>query len=218
MIVVLGRPMIGPAPVDADADRTALAGLASAVALEAARRGGSVELVGSVGDDPDGDRAIVELGRGGVGHAAVLRDPAGVTPGGVASGPRPRLDAGDVELGLRYLPDCRVVVVAEVLPDDAAAAAAEGARYHGAALVAVIEQGSTPPRAFADGATVLELPTIEGPPTDDVSPAGPGADDPGSAFAALVAAYAVGLDRGDAADAAFAAAVKDARWDRSGDG
>jgi hypothetical protein len=218
MIVVLGRPMIRPAPAGLGDDRIDLTGLASRIALETARRGGRVELVGSVGDDPDGDRAIVELGRGGVGHAAVLRDPAGVTPGGTVTGPQPRLDAGDVELGLRYLPDCRVVVVAEALPDDAAAAAAEGARYHGAALVAVVVRGSTPPRAFADGATVLELPTTEDPSPDSPAAEDPGQDDPGDAFAALVAAYVVALDRGEDAALAFEAAVREARWDRSSDG
>jgi hypothetical protein len=217
MIVVLGRPMIRPPLAGSSDERVAVTGLAARIALGVASRGGAVELVGSVGDDPDGDRAIVELGRGGVGHAAVLRDPAGVTPGGTGIGPAPRLDAGDVELGLRYLGDCRVIVVAEPLPDDAAAAAAEGARYHGAALVAVVEPGTNPPRVLAEGATVLELPAVE-----DQAPGGgpddPAPDEPGHAFAELVAAYAVRLDRGEPPETAFGAAVNEARWDRSSDG
>jgi hypothetical protein len=212
MIVVLGRPGIRR---DAASGQIALDGLAATIAVEVARRGSAVELVGSVGDDPDGDRAIVELGRGGVGHAAVLRDPAGVTPGASASGASPRLDAGDVELGLRYLPECRVVIVAEPLPDAALGAAAEGASYHGAALIVLVEPGVSLPKAIASDATVLELPAVEEPAADSAVEGG-SADGPGEAFGSLVAAYAVGLDRGDPADAAFDAATSDTRWDRAG--
>ena len=66
------------------------------------------------------------LGVAGVGHAALLRDPAGVTPrvdsDGIETGaPLARLDAADIDLGLRYVPDCRVLVVADPLDERAPA-------------------------------------------------------------------------------------------------
>src|SRR5687768_9936471 len=120
MIVVVGRPGLGP---NGQLDR-----LTARIAFAAAGAGGEVELVGSIGDDAEGDDVVVALGRVGIGHAAILRDPAGSTP--VASAPGepgderdhmrlPRLDAGDVDLGLRYLPECRVLIAAEPLPEDA---------------------------------------------------------------------------------------------------
>ena len=113
------------------------AGTASRVALAAARGGRSVQLVGKTGDDATADAIVLDLARGGVGHVALLRDPANPTP--VEAGPPddlaaatedidgareaeagdaallaiPALEAADVDLGLRYLTDYRVVVLAE---------------------------------------------------------------------------------------------------------
>ena len=130
MIVVLGWPTFIPPD--------AAGGPAVLVAVELARLGQPVELVGSVGDDDAGDAVAVALARAGVGHAALLRDPSGRTPGSTAGPlPRPRLDARDVELGLSYLVDYRLLIVAEALPDDVLAVAGEAARYHGAELVAL---------------------------------------------------------------------------------
>jgi hypothetical protein len=213
MIVVLGRPGLRRDTVGPDTT-IRLDGLAAAVATEVAARGGSVELVGSVGDDADGDRIIVELGRRGVGHAALLRDPAGVTPGAARTGPAPRLDAGDIELGLRYVPDCRVVVVADDVDDAAAQAVADGAQYHGASVIVVVPSGGGPPRALAEGSTVLEAPHVE----DAPGTSGEGdtdAADIGGAFAELVAQYAVEMDAGRPSGDAFEAAVTAARWDRA---
>ena len=207
MIVVLGRPALG---------RTAVgtgplpAGRAGAIAVAAAVAGARVELVGSVGDDAEGDQVAVALGRAGVGHAALLRDPSAVTPSArqldaarARSGAsaemmrQPRLDAADVELGLRYLSECRVLVIADVLTDDAAAAAAEAAAYHGAALIAVLPPGVVVPPALMDVATVLEDDGAEG--DEDVEAA---------AFAGMVAAYAVALDAGRDPREAFGLAVR----------
>jgi sugar/nucleoside kinase (ribokinase family) len=127
VIVVLGRPRVHrPDPSGA----LAPGGLAAEIAMALGRSGLGVELVGSIGDDPEGDHVVVGLGQAGVGHAALLRDPAARTPvlgAAPAERPLPRLDAADVELGLRYLPACRVLVVADELTPAALTAALEAA-------------------------------------------------------------------------------------------
>jgi sugar/nucleoside kinase (ribokinase family) len=199
VIVVVGRPWLS-------ADGKA-AGGAGLVALAAARAGGRVELVGSVGNDLDGDAVITELGRAGIGHAAILRDPAGVTRSGGADGnlagdpesgpPLPRLEAADLDLGLRYLAECQVLVVAEPLPSDVVNVAADAATYHAAALV-VLAEPSTAPSDLPDNATVLELP-----------------DDDDGAFAELVGRYAVKLDAGQPPSDAWREATEESGWEKS---
>ena len=194
MIVVVGRPGLGP---NGQLDR-----LTARIAFAAAGAGGEVELVGSVGDDAEGDDVVVALGRVGIGHAAILRDPAGSTP--VASGPDapgdepdvkplPRLDAGDVDLGLRYLPECRVLIAAEPLPADALRVVVDAASYHGAHLIVIGEARDVP-----EEATVLEAPT-EG----------------GAAFADVVARYALALDDGRSAPDAWRDAVDQTGWEQA---
>ena len=192
MIVVLGRPGL---TADGGIDR-----LAGNIALAVAGDGGRVELVGSVGDDSDGDSVIVLLGQAGIGHAAILRDPAGITPRGGALGEAapnlPRLDAGDIDLGLRYLADVGVIVVAEPLPDDAIRVVNEASSYHGAALI-VLTAGKTT-ADVPDDATVLEIPA-----------------DGGGAFAALVARYAASLDSGRVPADAWRDAVDQTGWEQA---
>jgi hypothetical protein len=76
MIVVIGLPAYAGS---ADGEGSA-GGLAVDAAAAAAVRGSSVELVGKVGDDGAGDAVVLALSRLGVGHAALLRDPARSTP------------------------------------------------------------------------------------------------------------------------------------------
>ena len=73
------------------------------IARSAAAAGGRVELVARVADDPSGDRQLHGLTDARVGHVATLRQPSGseVTA----------LDAGDVELALRYLSDATTIVL-----------------------------------------------------------------------------------------------------------
>ncbi|MEP7159249.1 MAG: hypothetical protein ABI797_07460, partial [Chloroflexota bacterium] len=139
MIVVLGRPGL-------TADGR-LARAAGRIAQAAATAGSRVELVGSVGDDAAGEAVALALGVAGVGHAALLRDPAGVTPSvdsdGIETGaPLARLDASDIDLGLRYVPECRVLVVADPLDERALGIAIEAATYHGAALIVLVAPGA----------------------------------------------------------------------------
>jgi len=166
VIVVLGRPRLD--------DEGALADTAARVAVAATLSGARVDLVGAVADGAAGDATVVALGRAGVGHAALLR-----RPGGSAVGP---LDRADIELGLRYVPECRVLVAAEPLEPDALAAAVEAAAYHGAALIALVPAGAAAPDELPETATVLELP-----------------DEDEGAFARLVGAYAAGLASGQTA-------------------
>jgi sugar/nucleoside kinase (ribokinase family) len=214
VIVVLGRPEVYRPEPDGE---LVPGGLAAEIAMCLGRTGVGVEIVGSIGDDPEGDRVVVELGRIQVGHAALLRDPAARTP---AVGRRdtgrvlPRLDAADVELGLRYMPQCRVLVLLDGLEHDAVAAALEAAEYHSAAVVMVAEAGTMDAGALSDSVTLLERPEAE----DEES-----ADDASSiaadaaAFAAFIAEYATRLDRGEAPANAFAAALGDSAWEPSSD-
>lgn len=217
MIVVLGRPALpatwrseagsadGSAAGLAGRSEPGLVGRAARIALAARAHGADVELVGSVGDDAEGDEVMVRLGRAGVGHAAVLRDPAARTPVDEAPGLLPRLDAADISLGLSYVADCRVLVLAEPLPADAKAVAAEAAAYHGAAVVAISEAGERVVAGLPDDATLFEAP-----PTGE-------AEARSDAFDRLVAQYAAGLDRGEPAAVAFHAASASAGWEQVGE-
>ena len=217
----------------AGSDGRGLAGRAARIALAARAAGAAVELVGAVGDDPDGDQVIVRLGRAGIGHAAVLRDPAARTPigegGAEAAGdtpvaepsgaPRPRLEPADISLGLSYVTECRVLVIAEPLPAEALAVAAEAAAYHGAAIVAIVKEGSRAADGLPADATLLEAPSEE--PSDAPSVLEATDDDQAAAdavarsetFDRLVAQYAVALDRGEDPGRAFHAASGAAGWE-----
>ena len=226
MIVVLGRPALAVPSSVADgaaAQAGRLAGLAALIAVEAAARGSSVEVAGSIGDDAEGDRVAVELGKHHVGHAALLRDPAGSTPvagreagapSAADAAPPPRLEAGDVELGLRYLTEYHVLVLAQALPVDAEAAALDAAAYHGAAVVAIVAAGASAGSRLAEEATVLEEPSAEAGTEDeaDASVAG------NSAFAAFIGAFAARLDAGQQAADALREAASGTGWQRSSAG
>lgn len=191
MIIVVGRPGL-----DENDQLDRLTGRISRAISDA---GGRVEVVGSVGDDLDGERVALALGQAGVGHAALLRDPAGVSPRlGGPGGPLPRLDDGDVELGLNYLVECRVLILAEPVDEKVRRVAADAAAYHGAHLIAVVEPGSDAATGAGE-ATVLEQPEGEG------------------AFAALVARYAVALVGGGDAAEAWQSAVRAVGWERVDD-
>jgi hypothetical protein len=194
VIVVLGRPALGAArpgvPVRPD-------GTVARVALAAAASGAAVELVGTVGDDERADALTVALGRAGVGHAALLRVPGAATPTPEAPAPSlPRLEAADVDLGLRYVPDCRVLVLAEPLSPGVTAVALDAAAYHGASVVAIVGAGSEIEPALDAGATVLAAPG------DQAAP-----------FAELVGRYAARLDAGVDPGVAFAEAVHAVGWE-----
>lgn len=191
MIVVVGRPGLD--------ERDALWGTAARVATEAVTAGQAVELVGAVGDDADGDLTMLALGRTGIGHAAVLRDPAGVTPRAEGTdGPPPRLDARDVELGLQYLPECHVLVLAEAVDAETRGVVSAAAAYHGAALVVLVPDAGQAVTDLPDTATVLVTPNEDG-----------------GAFAALVGRYAAALAAGRPSAAAWHDALRGTGWEEA---
>ena len=208
VIVVIGHPILRTAALGGGLD-----GTAARAAATAAAAGREVQLVGTIGDDPDGDALVLALAQAGVGHAALLRDAARRTPVVVAEptdedeseapaptieprdpADRPTLEAADVELALRYLTDFRVVVVAEPLPAPIVDVAAAAAGYAGADLVVAVGPGEDGP---AD-ATV-----VEAPPTD-----------PDGAFATLLGTLAADLDAGSLPADGIAAAATGLGWTR----
>lgn len=224
MIVIVGSLAWRPAPAAAPAGR------ACCVALAAAGRGARVELVGRVGEDGPGEALLIALSRAGVGHAAVLRDPVRPTPilapapdpspdeedaspfaetepaGAAAEGPAsspdgPRLEAADVDLGMRYLAPSGVLVVTDDVPSDVMAAAVEAGQFAGTRLVVLVRPAGLASRSVPAGlpedATVLAAPS----------------HDDGGAFDALVGAYAAALDGGADPASAFAAAQGATGWE-----
>lgn len=109
---------------------------------------------------------------------------------------RPALDAGDVQLALRYLGPARVLVAAEPLDELTAAVVAEASRYSGAHLVAVVPGGGPVPPGF-DDATLLEAP----------------AEDEGDAFGRVVGAFAAGIEAGGRPEMAFRDAIRAGGWE-----
>ena len=211
MIVVIGSPRGRQT-----AQGIAAAGVAVTVGRVAAAAGAEVQLVGKVGEGPVGDAVLLSLAHDRVGHVAVLRDAStptrlasDVTAGDALLEPEgdepmdthpdepagPTLDSGDLELALRYLPDYRVLVVADPLDETALATVAAAGRWAGAQLIVVVAAGSTAP-GLPDDATVLEAPAL----------------DADGAFAAVVGAYAAALDRGASPADAFASASAESGW------
>ena len=202
MIVVVGNP-IARAPDSGGG----LAGIPAQAAAAAVRAGATVQLVGKAGEDRAGDDLMLALAGAGVGHVALLRDPAHATPIVDAVDPddetldptaepprvrpadaaeRPSLDAADVELALRYLADYTTVVVAEPQPEAIVTIVVDAAAFAGAALVLVVDgagAGPTPP----ESAVVFEAPP----------------DDPEGAFATMLGELAAAIDRGTPVAAAF---------------
>ena len=182
--------------------------------------------MGKVGDDPAGDALLLALADLGIGHVAVLRDPARATPlgpapaplpeiesmlidddafdvpdpappggSGIGSGPLPTIDAGDLELALRYLPDHRIVVVAEALDTSALDAVISDCSYVGAQLVVILEPNGASPELPPD-ATAIEAPET----------------DPDGVFARTVGRFAAALDQGVPGPAALAQATAGGGW------
>lgn len=183
VIVVIGTPRFA---TDEDGEPVA-AGLAVDIAAAAVRLGAAVEFSGRIGDDERADAIVLDLGRRGIGHAALLRLGGLRVTDDSDAGPPTGPAAADVDLALRYLTGYAVVVVADELAPDALDAAMEAAAWCDAHLV-VISRYEGPPMGLPESSTVLEPP-----------------DDGGEAFAAFVGAYAAAIDRGDDAATAFAA-------------
>jgi sugar/nucleoside kinase (ribokinase family) len=209
VIGVVGTPRLGERGPDED-----VAGLAAAIAVAAAAAGSRVELIGKVGDDPSGDAVLLGLTQHHVGHVATLRDPARATPviatveepvdvDGTEASPSdqatpvestregPVLEAADVGLALRYLPELAVIVAVHTTPDviEEAVAASGWAQT---ALIVVVSPDAAAPEGLPETATVVAVAD------DDELEAGAGA---------AIGRYAAALDQGDPAAEAYAELV-----------
>jgi hypothetical protein len=217
VIVVIGSP-VGRL----DDGVVIAAGMSARVAIAAAGAGRSVQLVGKIGDDPTADGVLLHLARAGVGHVALLRDPAHATPmerpgvedpddaaddevdgahGGTAGADPelaigPALEAADVELGLAYLTDFTVVVLAEPADTDTVGVVAAAARWGEARMIVAIEPGSPVPASLPADVVVFEAP----------------AADPDGVFAGLVGTFAAALDAGTDPGVAFQASIAAEGW------
>jgi hypothetical protein len=159
---------------------------AAAVARRAVPAGASVQVVGVVSDDAAGDRLLLELAGHAVGHAAVLREPAR------------DLEAADLELALRYLPDIRVIVVV-AMPPAVVRAASDHAGWSGTELIVVQRSGR------GDATEGLKLPET---PDSAIVLEAP-ASDPDGSFAGLVGMFAARLDSGATPADAWAATTRE---------
>lgn len=223
MIVVIG------CPIGRLADGAIVAaGMSSGVALSAAGAGRVVQLVGKVGDDPTADAIVLDLARGGVGHVALLRDGTWATPleppapdeteidegdevaevAEVAEAtdspiapPGPALDAADVDLGLRYLTEFAVLVIADPVDSATVATVADAAGWSDARLIVVVPHDSAIPDGLPADAVVFEAPEA----------------DPDGVFATLVGHFAAGLDDGADPEAAFRASLGSDGWSDAAD-
>lgn len=220
MIVVVGSPV-----ALRRGKRIHPAGRSVAVADAIRQAGGEPQLVGKVADDLSGDAIVIDLGRRGIGHAALARAESGRTPAvdappaddeseeatpgeasqdgevtataqGQALPEGLPLEAADLKLALGYLPEIGAIVVAGPLGDDAAAVVAEAAAYHEVPLVVLVEPGGRISAPFAK-AVVLEAPDAE------------------DSFDRLVGAFALRLERGVDAGEALRDAVAIGGWERA---
>jgi hypothetical protein len=234
VIVVIGSPIgrLSDGTISA-------AGMASRVALAAAGEGRNVQLVGKIGEDPTADSVILDLARGGVGHVALLRDPARATSleappaddDGAAEDAAaetadvaaedeaaedvlmaparapnqtsgPALEAADVDLGLRYLTEFAVVVLAEPVDPEVVTVVADAARWGESRMILVVAAGEGAPDGLPADVVVFEAP----------------ATDPDGVFASLVGSFAAALDGGTEPGEAFRASIAADGWTGAADG
>jgi hypothetical protein len=228
VIVVIGLPAYS-SPIGGEGSA---GGLAVDVAAAAHARGASAELVGKVGDDGAGDAVVLALGRLGIGHAALLRDPAHPTPvisvlpgdtvvaetgadsaAGLESDDEPAADAPATELLPRdpaERPTLEAGDLSLALRYLAEARVMVAAEPLPDAAVAALVEGA----AFAGAHLVVLLAPGTTPPSlprQTTVLEAPAADD--GSFGRLVGAFAAALDAGSEPAAAFDAAVRGAGWE-----
>jgi hypothetical protein len=215
VIVVVGQPLFR-----ASDDRSAVDGVPAQIALAAASRGRSVQLVGKAGLDAEGDTVVLGLAQGGVGHVALLRETGSQTlrsrvPDEAATATREAnideppeigkaseppgsatLDATDVDLALRYLTEYAVVVLADSTDPAVVKVVADASGWAGARLILVVHPGQPIP---------VDLPT------DVIAFEAPDGD-PDGAFATFVGTFAAALDEGDDPADAFRSSIQADGW------
>jgi hypothetical protein len=201
-------------------------GCAPEIAVAAAAAGSTVELLAKIGDDGAGEELLLALARAGVGHLAVLRDPARPTALAPTADPPDGDEEDDdpvaallaeVDAAAARSPDRRpptVVPLPVLEPDDVSL----GLRYlrDYRVVVAVEPLGEGGAAVVADAATFADAHLVVVGEPDAIPDAAYAAatvleaprDDPDGAFAALVGRLAAALDRGvSPADALHEAAA-----------
>jgi len=226
VIVVVGPAAYSPTPGGIGR----AVGLAPEIAAAAAAAGSAVELVAKIGEDGAGEELLLALARAGVGHLAVLRDPARPTPLALPRSegpdedeepPLPALIAEAEAAAVRPpggngqgFPPGPLLEAADLslglryIRDYGVVVAVEPLADGGAAVVAEAA-------AFGDAALV-----VVAPPGATVPPAYARAtvfeapeEDPDGAFAGVVGRYAAALDQGVAPAEAFRAATGEGGWE-----
>ncbi len=227
MIVCIGPVAFRPG----SAGGGEVVGIAGEAALAAAAAGVPVELLAKVGEDGAGEELLLAIARGGIGHLAILRDPA--RPTALA----PERDEGELDGAEAAIGELILEAVPVEPPPDGRLPAPPGLTLDAADLslglrylrdyrvvVAVepLAEGAAAVVAdaasFADAAlVVVALPgtplpeayagatVLEAPPAD-----------PDGVFAALVGRFAAALDRGEPAADALRAAVAEGGWEAAG--
>jgi sugar/nucleoside kinase (ribokinase family) len=227
VIVVIGSPLYLPGSDDRP---SSAAGMAVGIAAAAAALDHEVQLVGRVGEDPAGDATLLALARSGIGHVAMLRDPAhptaAVVPGPVETDDLAILDdptileepAGDGPGPAGVGP----LGTATLDRDDVELAL----RYLGGASVIVVAEPLDPAAldvvseatAYAGATLVLLLEDDASlpPGTDDAIVLGAPRDDRDGVFARTVGEFAAALDAGTDPASALESAVAALGWEPAG--
>ena len=120
-------------------------GYAATAAFALAAAGEQVEMVSKVGVDAAGEAVIAQLAAAGIGHVALIRDGARATATGGASSLE--MDAGDLQLALRYLTSFDAVLLVDAADDSVVGTVLDACAYVGARLVVTRAEGSTPAAA-----------------------------------------------------------------------
>jgi len=228
VIVVVGPASLRLAPTGVGRAE----GTAPAIAAAAAADGAVVEIVTKIGDDGAGEELLLALARAGVGHLAVLRDPAGPTSLALDDDEPPDEDLelvpallAEAEAARRPTAGSRSVVRSAPILEPADLGLALGYLRDYGVLVAVEPFTEGGAAVIAEAASFVDAGLVVIAPSGLPVPAAyaaatiieaPG-DDPEGAFAVLVGRYAAALDRGIAPAEAFHAVTAEGGWSVAAD-
>jgi len=137
MIVVIGT-------ISARAEQAIISagGYAATVALALKSTGEPVEMVSKIGVDEASDAIVTQLAAADIGHVALIRDGARATA--VDQANPLQMDAGDLQLALRYLTSFDAVLLVDPQDDSVVTTVLDACAYVGARLVVTRPAGSAP--------------------------------------------------------------------------
>jgi hypothetical protein len=153
-----------------------------------AAAGQSVDTVASAGQPVDAVAAA--------GQAITANDRAHAASPGSSQAEGPTLEAADVDLGLRYLTEFSVVVLAEPADPGIVTVVSDAARWGEARMILVVGAGHGAPDGLPADVVVFEAP----------------ATDPDGAFASMVGTFAAALDDGLEPGEAFRGSIATDGW------